>query len=54
MVLLRGLLFEWNRKEAEWVSQTQRSATGTRVQSNPSARYCYFNSNNPEVVPRKT
>ena len=32
---LRGILLEWNHQEAEWVSQTQRSVTGTRVQSTP-------------------
>ena len=29
---------EWNRQEEEWVNQTRRSDTGTRVQSNSSAR----------------
>ena len=55
MASTRELLLELNRWEAEWVHQTQRSVTGTRLQSNPSVRYAgtwYYTYLRSSVVPR--
>lgn len=41
-VYCAGVSIEWNRQEAEWVSQTRRSVTGNRVQSKPLCTLCYY------------